>query len=71
MAGRAEVLAWEETKAANPCIPIDHAGTYDYAGVTYDLMPSAKGSTFDACAKVVNMVLKLDADCGAPKVRGC
>ena len=25
MAGRAAVLAWEEARAANPCVPTDHS----------------------------------------------
>ena len=29
MAGRAAVLAWEEAKSANPCVPVDHTGTQD------------------------------------------
>lgn len=69
MAGRAAVLAWEETRAANPCIPNDQKGSYEYAGVTYQLAGQASGASFEACSKVVNLVLKLEADCGAPKVR--
>ncbi|KAK9791621.1 hypothetical protein WJX73_002786 [Symbiochloris irregularis] len=66
MAGRAAVLDWEDTRAANPCIPNDHAGTYEYGGKTYQLAGSSSGAAFDACSKVVKLVLKLDADCGAP-----
>ena len=68
MAGRAAVLAWEETRAANPCVPTDHKGTYEYGGTTYELAPHQAGPSFDQCAKVVHLVLKLDMDCGAPHV---
>ena len=68
MAGRAAVLAWEETKAANPCIPADHSGTYEYSGLSYDLISTPSGASFDSCSKLVTTVLKQDADCGAPAV---
>jgi len=69
MAGRAAVLAFEETRAANPCIPADHSGSYEYAGAVHELTSHPDGASFAACSKLVAMVLKLDADCGAPRVR--
>ncbi len=69
MAGRAAVLAWEETRAANPCIPADHTGTYEYAGAIHELAAHPDGASFATCSKLISMVLKLDADCGAPRVR--
>ena len=68
MAGRAEVLAWEETRAANPCVPSDHTGVYVYGGKEHTLVAAPSGASFDACAKVVLQVLQHDKDCGAPKV---
>ena len=68
MAGRAAVLSYEETKAANPCIPADHTGTYEYSGLSYDLISAPSGASFDACSKLITTVLKQDADCGAPAV---
>ena len=62
------MLAWEETRAANPCVPTDHKGTYEYGGTTYELTPHQSGPSFDQCAKVVHLVLKLDMECGAPHV---
>lgn len=69
MAGRAAVLAWEETKQANPCIPSDHTGVYEYGGLSYDLVAAPSGASFETCGKLVTMVLKQDLDCGAPAVR--
>ena len=68
MAGRAAVLAWEETKQANPCIPSDHTGVYEYGGLSYDLVAAPSGASFETCGKLVTMVLKQDLDCGAPAV---
>ena len=68
MAGRAAVLAWEETRGANPCVHHEHAGTFEYGDVTYQLTGDPGGSTFDACSKLIHLVLRLDADCGAPQV---
>ena len=69
MAGRAAVLAWEETRAANPCIPADHSGTYEYAGAVHELTSHPDGASFGTCSKLITMVLKLETDCGAPRVR--
>ena len=69
MAGRAAVLAWEEAKSANPCVPVDHSGTYEYGGTVYNLVPQTEGPGFEACAKLVHLVLKPDMECGAPQVR--
>jgi len=68
MAGRAAVLAWEETKQANPCVPSDHTGNYEYGGLSYDLVAAPSGASFESCSKLVTLVLKQDADCGAPVV---
>jgi hypothetical protein len=68
MAGRAAVLAWEETKQANPCVPSDHTGIYQYGGLSYNLVASPSGASFESCSKLVTLVLKQDADCGAPVV---
>lgn len=68
MAGRAAVLSWEEAKAANPCILADHQGTYEYGGMKYELVAHPSGSTFDACSKLVQMVLQQNKECGAPQV---
>ena len=68
MAGRAAVLAWEETKQANPCIPSDHTGVYEYGGLSYDLVAAPSGASFESCGKLVTLVLKQDLDCGAPAV---
>ena len=68
MAGRAAVLAWEETRAANPCIPADHSGTYEYAGAVHELTSHPDGASFGTCSKLITMVLKLETDCGAPRV---
>lgn len=63
------MLAWEETKQANPCIPSDHTGIYEYGGLSYDLVAAPSGASFEACGKLVTLVLKQDLDCGAPAVR--
>ena len=69
MAGRAAVLSWEEAKAANPCILADHQGAYEYGGMKYELVAHPSGPTFDACSKLVKVVLRQDLACGAPQVR--
>lgn len=69
MAGRAAVLAWEETQQANPCIPRDHSGVYEYGGLSYDLVSAPSGASFESCGRLVKLVLKQDLDCGAPAVR--
>ena len=69
MAGRAAVLAWEEAKAANPCVLADHQGTYEYGGMKYELQSHPAGSGFEACSKLVRLVLRQDLACGAPQVR--
>jgi hypothetical protein len=68
MAGRAAVLAYEEAKEANPCVSKDHKGTFEYGGLKHVLMPHPKGSTFETCTRLIDMVLNRDKDCGAPKV---
>ncbi len=68
MAGRAAVLAWEEAKAANPCILGDHQGAYEYGGMKYELVAHPSGASFDACSKLVKMVLRQNLECGAPQV---
>ena len=69
MAGRAAVLAWEEAKAANPCVLADHQGAYEYGGMKYELQSHPAGSGFEACSKLVRLVLRQDLECGAPQVR--
>ena len=46
MAGRAAVLAWEEAKAANPCVLGDHQGSYEYGGMKYELVAHPAGASF-------------------------
>ena len=70
MAGRAAVLAWEESRSQNPCVPRDHTGTYEYGGVALPLAAHPDGPSFDTCSRLVQVVLHEDQDCGAPKV-GC
>jgi apyrase len=65
MAGRAAVLAWEETRGANPCIPTDHSGIFEYGGTKYELQPSPDGASSSACLKLVQLVLKQSEPCGA------
>ncbi len=69
MAGRAAVLSWEEAKAANPCVLADHQGAYEYGGMKYELIAHPAGPTYDACSKLVKVVLRQDLACGAPQVR--
>jgi hypothetical protein len=69
MAGRAAVLAWEEAKAANPCVLADHQGAYEYGGMKYELQSHPAGAGFETCSKLVRMVLRQDLECGAPQVR--
>ena len=71
MAGRAAVLAWEEAKAANPCILGDHQGAYEYGGMKYELVSHPAGASFDACSKLVKLVLRQNQACGAPQVPHC
>ena len=68
MAGRAAVLAWEEAKAANPCILADHQGSYEYGGMKYDLVSHPAGATFQTCSTLVQLVLRQNLECGAPQV---
>ena len=68
MAGRAAVLAWEEAKAANPCILADHQGHYEYGGMQYDLVSHPAGASFQACSTLVQLVLRQNLECGAPQV---
>ena len=68
MAGRAAVLAWEEAKAANPCVLGDHQGSYEYGGMKYELVAHPAGASFDSCSKLVKMVLRQNLECGAPQV---
>ncbi|EIE24311.1 apyrase [Coccomyxa subellipsoidea C-169] len=67
MAGRAAVLSWEEAKAANPCVLADHQGAYEYGGMKYELIAHPAGPTYDACSKLVKVVLRQDLACGAPQ----
>ncbi len=69
MAGRAAVLSWEEARAANPCVLADHKGAYEYGGMKYELVAHPSGPTFDACSKLVKLVLRQNLECGAPQVR--
>lgn len=69
MAGRAAVLAWEEARAANPCVPTDHSGIFEYGGQTYDLMPHPEGASASGCAKLVKLVLKQNEPCGAEQTQ--
>ena len=70
MAGRKAVLSWEDTKAANPCVPKDHSGSFEYGGTTMEMKSAGDGSTFDSCSKLVFTVMKADADCGFLKKVG-
>lgn len=65
MAGRAAVLAWEEARGANPCIPTDHSGVFEYGGQKYDLIPHPEGASAATCARLVKLVLKQNEPCGA------
>ncbi|BDA45973.1 Apyrase 2 [Coccomyxa sp. Obi] len=67
MAGRAAVLSWEEARAANPCVLADHKGAYEYGGMKYELVAHPSGPTFDACSKLVKLVLRQNLECGAPQ----
>ncbi|KAK9807066.1 hypothetical protein WJX72_012473 [[Myrmecia] bisecta] len=67
MAGRAAVLAWEETRQANPCIPTDHEGVYEYGGQKHTLVSAPDGPSFATCQKLVRLVLKQNEPCGAPQ----
>lgn len=69
MAGRAAVLAWEEARAANPCVPTDHSGVFEYGGQTYDLVPHPEGASAASCAKLVRLVLKQNEPCGAEQTQ--
>ncbi|KAL3145004.1 hypothetical protein ABBQ32_003506 [Trebouxia sp. C0010 RCD-2024] len=69
MAGRAAVLAWEEARKANPCVPTDHTGTFEYGGQTYDLIPSLEGASRAACERLVTLVLKQNEPCGAEQTQ--
>ena len=71
MAGRAAVLAWEEAKAANPCILGDHQGAYEYGGMKYELVAHPSGASFETCSMLVKMVLRQNQACGAPQVIKC
>ena len=71
MAGRAAVLAWEEAKAANPCILGDHQGSYEYGGMKYELVSHPSGASFGSCSKLVKLVLRQNQACGAPQVTHC
>ena len=62
------MLAWEEAKAANPCILGDHQGAYEYGGMKYELVAHPSGASFDACSKLVKLVLRQNLECGAPQV---
>lgn len=68
MAGRAAVLAFEEAKAANPCVLGGHQGSYEYGGMAYELVAHPAGASFDSCSRLVKMVLRQNLECGAPQV---
>ena len=62
------MLAFEEAKAANPCVLGDHQGSYEYGGMKYELVAHPAGASFDSCSKLVKMVLRQNLECGAPQV---
>ena len=62
------MLAWEEAKAANPCVLGDHQGEYEYGGMKYELVSHPSGASFDSCSRLVKMVLRQNQECGAPQV---
>lgn len=43
MAARAATLDWEETAAANPCVPLDHTGSFDYGNKRHELRAAKQG----------------------------
>ena len=43
MAARAATLDWAETAAANPCVPLDHTGIFDYGGRAHEMVSRGLG----------------------------
>ncbi len=43
MAARAATLDWGETAAANPCVPLDHTGIFEYGGKQHNLVAAKTG----------------------------
>ena len=44
-------------------------GVYEYGGMTYELVSHPSGASFEACSKLVKMVLRQSLECGAPQAR--
>lgn len=43
MAARAATLDWAETAVANPCVPLDHSGMFEYGGKQHNLVATKEG----------------------------
>jgi hypothetical protein len=43
MAARAATLDWEATAAANPCVPLDHTGSFEYGNKHHELHAAKQG----------------------------
>lgn len=67
MAARAATLDWAETAAANPCVPLDHAGMFEYGGKQHNLVATKEGAEFGTCTKLVSQVMAIGGKCGVPK----
>lgn len=67
MAARAAVLDWADTAAANPCVPLDHAGAFSYGGKEHNAVATPQGASFDTCTKLTGQVMTIGGDCGVPK----
>jgi apyrase len=67
MAARAATLDWEATAAANPCVPLDHTGSFEYGNKHHELHAAKQGADFGMCTKVVSQVMAIGGECGVPK----
>jgi hypothetical protein len=48
MAARAATLDWEATAAANPCVPLDHIGSFEYGNKQHELHATKQGCVHSA-----------------------
>lgn len=69
MAARAAVLDWADTAAANPCVPLDHAGAFTYGGTEHNAVATPGGATFATCTKLTAQVMAIGGECGVPKAK--
>lgn len=63
------MLDWADTAAANPCVPLSHAGAFTYGGTEHNAVATPGGATFATCTKLTAQVMAIGGECGVPKAK--